>query len=466
MTNFLTRDRDFYRSFLSLTGMMALQNVITCSVNLADNIMLGAYSESALSGAALANQIQFLLQMLTMGVGEGIMVMGAQYWGKRDVASIRRILSIGLRLGFLIAAVMWAAVFFFTEPCLGLFTNEAAVIEEGAKYLKVVCFSYFFFTITNILLCSLRGVETVRIGFLVSASTLCINVCLNSILIYGRLGFPALGSQGAAIATLTSRVVELIIMIFYLKKVDKKLNLKLRDLKILDRELLRDYLRTGTPVICSNAIWGIAMAVQTSILGHLGEQAIAANSVATTVFQILTVVVYGSASASGVMTGKVVGSDQTQKLKEYTRTFQVMFLIIGVLTGLGLFLVKDAILEVYAISGETKEMANQFMNVLSVTVVGTAYQCACLTGIVRGGGDTRFVLYNDTIFMWCIVLPCSALAAFVLDLSPVIVFICLKSDQILKCAVAVVKTNRYTWVKKLTRDTVPDEPEPVPAQGS
>ncbi|MGI5959905.1 MAG: MATE family efflux transporter [Massiliimalia sp.] len=452
MTNFLTRDRDFYRSFFSLTGMMALQNVITCSVSLADNIMLGAYSENALSGAALANQIQFLLQMLTMGVGEGIMVMGAQYWGKRDVDSIRRILSIGLRLGLVVAFAMWFVVFFFTEPCLRLFTNDQGVIAEGARYLKVVCFSYFFFTMTNILLCSLRGVETVRIGFFVSASTLCINVCLNSILIYGKLGFPTLGAQGAAIATLTSRVVELIIMIVYLSRIDQKLHLRLRHLKILDAQLMKDYLRTGTPVICSNAIWGVAMGVQTSILGHLGAQAIAANSVATTVFQILTVVTYGSASASGVMTGKVVGSGQMEKLREYTHTFQVLFLCIGVLTGLGLFLAKDAILTIYAISGETKELAGQFMNVLSITVIGTAYQCPCLTGIVRGGGDTRFVLYNDTIFMWGIVLPCSALAAFVFHWSPVAVFICLKSDQILKCAVAVVKTNRYTWVKRLTRD--------------
>ena len=449
--SFFTKDKAFYRSFFGMTAMMALQNVIVCSVNLADNIMLGGYSEAALSGAALANQIQFILQMLTMGIGDGIMVLSSQYWGKREVTPIKRLMTIGLSLGIVFSLFLWAAMFFFPEACLGLFTNDSAVIAEGVKYLRIICFSYVFFTMTNILLCSLRSVETVRIGFIISLSTLCINVCLNYILIYGNFGAPEMGSAGAATATLISRTVEFIIMASYLKWIDKKVSFTLKDVFILDKILFWDYIKVGIPVFLSNTIWGVAMAIQTSILGHLGGQSIAANSVATTVFQILSVVAYGSAGAASVLTGKTVGEGRQDKIKEYTKTFQVLFLCIGICSGLGLFLIKDVIITFYAISGETKELALQFITVLAVTIVGTSYQVPCLTGVVRGGGDTRFVLYNDLIFMWLIVLPLSAITAFWLKWPPVAVFAVLKCDQVLKPFVALVKVNRYSWIKTLTR---------------
>lgn len=446
-----TRDRLFYRSFFTLTGLMALQNVITCSVSLADNVMLGVYSESALSGVALANQIQFLLQMLIMGVGDAVIVLSSQYWGKNDTESIRRLTNIAFRIGAFIGIIFWFVIFFFPGPCLRLFTDDELVIAQGTEYLKVICFSYLFFSMTNVLLACLKSVETVKIGFLVSFSTLCINICLNYVLIYDHLGYTGLGAKGAAIATLTSRIIEFLIVIVYLNRFDQKINLTLASFRHIDWRLAGDYFRSGLPVVGASGIWGLAMAVQASILGHLGAMSIAANSVAATIFQILTVVIYGAAGAASVITGKTIGEGRIQMIREYTKTFQVIFILIGILTGLGLYLVKDIILSFYAISGETKELASEFITVLSVTVVGTAYQCPCLTGVVRGGGDTKFVLYNDSIFMWGIVLPFSAMAAFWWNLSPVVVFLFLKSDQILKCFVAVVKVNRYSWIRELTR---------------
>lgn len=336
----LTKDRSFYRWFFRLTLTIALQNLVVFSVNLADNIMLGAYQETSLSGVALVNQIQFLLQMLTMGVGEGIVVLSSQYWGKRDVTSIKRILSGGLRVGLVIAALLWAVVFFFPYEVLSLFTPDQAVIEEGVRYLRIICFSYFFFSYTNILLCAFRSVETVRVGIVVSISTLCINVCLNSLLIFGNLGAPRLGAAGAAVATLTARIVESVIVTVYLFRVDRKLQFRPTDFLKFDALLFCDAVRTGAPVLASNAIWGLAMGIQTAILGHLGAQAIAANSIAATVFQILSVAAYGSASASCVIIGKTIGEGHTELVKQYAATMQLLFLGIGVLTGLALFSVR------------------------------------------------------------------------------------------------------------------------------
>lgn len=451
MTKIFTRDRSFYKDFFSMTFILALQNLITCAVNLADNIMLGSYMETALSGAAIVNQIQFILQMVTMGIGEGIVVLASQYWGKKDIEPIRRIFSIGLKLGLLSGAVLWAAVFFFPVPILSLFTNDQAVIQQAEQYLRIVCFSYFFFCITNTAICALRGVETVRIGVVVSVIALFVNIGLNYILIFGKLGAPQLGIRGAAIATLTARIMETAVVIIYLIFFDKKIHMRLKSLLHFDRQLFGDYIRVGSFVIMSSLIWGVAMAVQTAILGHLGSIAISANSIATTIFQVLTVVTYGSASAAAVLIGRTVGEDNIPKVKEYAYTMQVLFVIIGVITGILLFLVKEPILNFYSISPETWKMTSDFINVLCITVVGTSYQCSALTGIVRGGGDTRFVFFNDSIFMWGMVLPLSALAAFVFHWSPLAVFWILKSDQITKCLVALPKVNRFRWIRQLTR---------------
>mgnify|MGYP000010072937 FL=1 len=198
-------------------------------------------------------------------------------------------------------------------------------------------------------------------------------------------------------------------------------------------------------------MWGIAQGAQTAIIGRLGASAIAANSISTTVIQVLTVIIHGSANATGVMTGKWIGAGKIEELKRYAKRLQLVFLALGLVTGVTLYLVKDFILGFYAITPETKTMAVHFIIILCITTVGTGYQLNVLTGFVRGGGDTTFVLINDSIFMWLIVLPASALAAFVFHASPEVVFLCLKSDQILKCFVALVKVNRWKWIRVLTQ---------------
>lgn len=441
------RDRHFYERFFSLTMTIALQNVVVFAVNLADNVMLGRFSEPALAGVALVNQIQFFLQMLVLGVGDGIVVMAARSWGREEIEPIRRLAAIGMQLGMLLTLCLWAVAFFAPSQTLRLFSGDEAVLGQGVIYLRVVCLSYPFFCVTNILLSALRGVETVRIGFIISLSTLVINVTLNYVLIFGHFGAPAMGVAGAAAATLISRVTETVIAVVYTRFADRKIGLRLCDFFRTDRALLREYLKIGSPVLLSNATWGLAMAVQTAILGHMGSTAISANSIATTVFQILTVIVYGSGSAAGVLISKTIGEGESALARAYARTLQILFLLIGAATGLLLFVCRGAVVAFYEVSPESKAMTLQFLAVLSVTVVGTAYQMPVLTGIVRGGGDTRFVLINDMIFMWGIVLPLSAAAAFWLRLPPLAVFVCLKSDQIIKCAVAFVKVNRGRWIR-------------------
>ena len=448
------KDKSFYRSFFSMAAVIAMQNLITYAVNLADNVMIGGYSQDALSGVSMVNQIQFLLQMIVMGVGNGIVVLGAQYWGKQQVEPIRKVTSIGMLLAVLASFTMMLAVYLFPSQTLSILTNEPAVIAEGTKYLQIVCFSYVLFAVTNILLSALRSVETVRIGFIVTLTALLVNVVLNYGLIYGRLGLPEMGVEGAAIATLISRIVEFAIVVSYTVFADKKIRWRPREMAHLDHALFRDYIRVGLPLILSNTVWGLATSAQTAILGRLGSDTIAANSIATTIFQVVSVLSYGSANSSGVVIGKTVGEGDIPRVKAYAKKLQIIYLFIGLATGCVLWLSKDLIISLYSITPETEILARQFIGILSITVIGTSYQVACLTGIVTGGGDTRFVLINDLIHQWLIVIPSAFLSAFVFHAPLWVTFLCLKSDQILKCFVAVIKVNRYKWIHILTRDNI------------
>ena len=448
-----TRDKNFYRQFFSMLFFIAGQNLIVFSVNLADNVMLGNFSENALSGVALANQVQFLLQMVVNGVGEGVVVIASQYWGKRETDPIRRVTGVGLRVALVTGLIFLAAGLFIPEFILGLLSTDQAIIAEGVKYMRIISFSYITFALSSVLLATMRSVENVRIGMIVSSSALVVNVFLNYCLIFGRLGFPRLGVEGAAVATLIARLMELIIVAVYAVRFDRKLGMKVRSFFSTSAALAKDYRKHATPVILSGFSWGVAMFLQTAVLGRMGSASVAANSIASSLFSVISVVCYGSANAASVYTGKLVGSGNMDKLRESTRTLQAIFLCIGVVSGAAIFLCRDLIISFYNVQPATQELSRQFISVLAVTIIGTSYQVACLTGIVRGGGHTKFVFYNDLIFMWGIVLPLSFLGAFVWKLSPVIVFFFLKSDQLMKCVVAAFEVNSYRWIKKLTRET-------------
>lgn len=448
--NFI-RDRIFYRNFFHLTAAIAFQNLLTYSVGLADNLMLGAYSETALSGAALCNQIQFLLQMLVVGTSDGVIVIGSQYWGKNQKEPIVHIMGVALRYSIGITAVIFALAFIFPSELLGLLTNEPAVIAEGTRYLRTVCFSYLIFAVTNVLSASLRSIGIVRIGYLISGSTLVLNICLNSCLIYGNFGFPEMGIQGAATATLFSRCVEFIILVLYLKFKDTGIALSLKTLIHVERSYFADYRKVSLPVLVNQFQWGIAQMVQTGVLGHLGSSAIAANSIAVIVFQILSVGVYGSAGAAGILVGKTIGEGKEEKLQDLVKTLEMIFVVMGIVSAMLIFTVRSPVLMLYHISPEASELARKFMAVLAVTTLGTAYQMSCDSGIIKGGGDTSFSAKLNFISMWGIVVPFSCIAAFLLHLPPVFVFFLLKWDQLYKCIPVIIRLRSWKWVRKVTR---------------
>lgn len=447
-----TRDKSFYRTFFPLLAVITLQQLAALAVNLVDNLMLGRYTELALSGATLVNQLQFVLQQLIAGIGMGVSVLGSQYWGKKDISPIRRISSVGLKFSLVMGLLFLILTSAAPEFCLHLFTNEEAVIAEGLRYLDIMRWTYLIFAISNVLMYSLQSVETAFIGTIMSISTIIINMCLNYCFIFGNFGAPELGIRGAAIATLTSRSVELVIILVYIFFIDKKLKFRPRHLINLDFAYLKDFAKAALPVMVSGALWGVAQGAQTSVLGHMSATVIAANSIASVIFQIFVVVGMASANAGSVTMGKTVGEGRLDKVRPYSRTLQLIFLIIGIVSAVAMFIFRNAIVNLYSVSEEAKTMAKSFLLILSISTIGTCYEYPVEGGIIAGGGDPKYQAIVDTLFMWLFTIPISAVAAFVFHASPIVVFCLLKADQLLKCIPNGIVCNRYKWVKQLTRE--------------
>lgn len=447
-----TVDKYFYKTFFSLFGIVAMQNLIVFSVNLADSIMLGSYNEAAMSGVSLANQVQYLLQCAVNGFANGLVVIASQYWGKKDTAPIKKVFSAAFITAVFTSFAMGAVVYAAPREVLGILSNETEIVEAAVDYIRIMALTYVIFAITNILTALMRSVESVKIGFVSSALALVTNIGLNWLLIFGKLGFPEMGAIGAAYATFAARAVEFIAVTVYVFFIDKKLKTRLRDLFSCGRIYFRDFIRTGLPLVGSGSSWGVAMAVQTAIIGRLGAAAIGANAIAAPVFQVVAVLYSSTGTASSVLIGKTVGEDDIPRVKVYTKRLQKMFIVIGLVSCGLLLLLKNMILDIYDVSAETRGLASVFIVILSITVIGSSYEAPCLCGIVSGGGDTKFVLFNDIIFMWCMVLPLSVLSAFVFKFPIPVTFFILKSDQITKCAVAAVKVNRYKWIRTLTHE--------------
>lgn len=447
----LTKDKGFYKSFFSLWRVLVLNHVIVLGVNLADNIMLGSYSEPALSGAAACNQVQFVFLQIIVGLGNALVVMCSQYWGMRNTTPIKRLTVASLACGMTFAVILFTLASVMPEKIVGIFTDSPEIISQGVEYLEYIKYTYPVFALTSILLASMRSVESVKVGFVVSVITLILNVSLNYILIFGKLGFESMGAKGAAIATLIARCAELLYVLIHVLFIEKNLPMKAKELVKTDSQLFKKYLKTCIPFVVTDGLFGVSTALQTVILGNMDDAAMAANSVSTTLYSVLKVAAIGSATAASVIIGKSIGEGKSkQQIKEYSKTLQFIFICIGVCTGILLFIIRTPVISLYGnISDEAKILANGFLLVLCVTCVGTSYQMPVNTGIVRGGGDSKFVLVLDIISIWLIVLPISFAAAFLWNWHPVAVIACLNADQVFKCLPAAIKVNRYNWIKRI-----------------
>lgn len=448
--SFFTKDRGFYKTLFSMMIVVALQNLVAYSVNMADNIMLGGYDQNALSGAATVNQIFFMVQQVALAIGNSLVVLASQYWGEQRIEPIRTLTGIALKLGLICSVIIIALCLFIPRPLLMLFTTDEQIIEEGLSYLSLIQWTFILFIITNILMAALRSVGTVKISFYTSVVSLVVNVAINYTLIFGRFGFPEMGVRGAAVGTLVARILEFAIVVIYMLKADKKLRLFSGGLFKISPRLRKDYTKVTVPVMLSQVLWGVSVPMQTAILGHLSADAIAANSVATTFYQYLKVIVIAMSSTSSVMIGNAIGRGDMERIKSDGRTLSVINVLIGLVLGIILFLLRYPLLSIYNLSDEATRLAINLISIMSVVMVGMSYQMPVSYGIIQGGGDAKFNMAMNMISTWAIVMPLSFMAAFWWKLPVELVVLCIQSDQIFKGLPTFIRFTSYKWIKKLT----------------
>ena len=442
----------FYRSVFALVIPMALQNLINVGVTAADVIMLGRVGEKALSGASLAGQVQYIMVLFLFGLTSGATVLTAQYWGKGDKKTIEKILGLGMKAAIIVTAIFTVAALLIPDLLMRIFTNDPAVISEGMKYLRIVDFSYVLMGITQVYLFIMRSVERVVVATVVYLVSLICNVILNAIFIFGLLGCPAMGIQGAALGTLAARFVELILVFGYARLFNKDIKFRFRYLMRTDKLLVRDFLRYALPVVMNEVMWGLGTAANTAILGHMGSAAVAANSVAQVARQLATVVAFGLSSATAIYLGKTIGEKKFEHAKAYAHRFLLLSVVMGAIGGAIILVAAPVTAALLSLTPAAKSYLKFMFFVMSYFVIAQSFNTTMVVGTFRSGGDTRFGLIMDVATMWGCSILFGFLAAFVFHCGVPVVYIILMSDELIKVPITWIRYRSYKWLKDVTRE--------------
>lgn len=449
----LTRDKPFYRTMFIIAVPAALQSLISLLVSMVDNIMVSSLGDVTLSAVSVSNQVTALFMALIIGLASGSAALISQYWGKNDLDRIKQIFSLVFKICAIASTTISILLFIFPEAALRLVTNEPEVIETAVVYMRIIALSYTLFGLSTAFVMMLRFVEIVKITLYISIVSLIVNLSLNYILIFGKLGFPAMGVKGAAIATLITRLIELTIVFIYMFKVQKRLDIRFRDLLSDSSAMNSDYFKHGLPIALGDSQWALVGIFKAAIIGRLGVEMIAAANVAQTIMSLGMLFTGALASGACVVVGKTVGQSNYVKTREYSKTIQIMFAVIGVITCAVVFSTRGLTTSLYSgLSPDVKQLAMRLIAIGAFTMIGTTYHASCFVGINRGAGDSRFVFIVDMICGWGIVLPLAYLAAFVFKWPREIVFLSIYIDQCFKWFIAFMRLRGDKWIRNITRD--------------
>ena len=452
------RDREFYKTIFRISLPAAFQALVSFLVVVADDIMVSKLSGGA-SAQAAVTQVNSLTAFYTAtltGLVSGSSVLIAQYWGKRDMMRIRKVFSIVFWICITTALVFTFVARLFPGAVTGLVISakETQVSGLAREYLRIACLTFLPYAVTTALIGMLRSIEVVKITLVTTVVALALNISLNALLIFGLCGFPALGVSGAAIATLITRIVEMAMVVAYTFCIQKQLAIKPKNLLEIDRTLARDYARYGLPVGLTDMQWSLIGILKSAIIGQMGVAFMAANSIASSMANLGTMFTFALAGGACVVVGKAVGKGDYDAAREYSKTIQLMFLMIGIAMAALVFALRVPFTRLYgsAKDPEVYSLATTMIAILAVTLIGTSYHASCFIGINRGAGDSRFVAMVDSICGWLIVIPATALCAFVFKAPLPVVFLATRVDQCFKWVIAMLRLRGDKWIRNVTRE--------------
>ncbi len=443
-------DRNFLTKMLKIALPIMIQNLVTSSLNMADTIMIGKLGEVEIAAVGIANQYFFFFSMILIGLCGGCSVFIAQYWGKKDFTNIRRILGLGLISVILISIVFMTVGFINPGRIISLFNKDVTVMALGGKYLSIVLFSYVFTAITFIYSISLRSIGNTVVPLIVNIAALICNIFFNYVLIFGKFGAPALGVEGAALATLISRVVETIILLFLVYKENGVLAAKLSELIDLNISFIKRSYKIIIPVLLNDVFWALASLIYSIVYGRMGTGATAAVQICNTVSNIFMVVVFGLSNASAIMIGNSIGEGSIDKTIDYAKKFMIASLFVSIFLGLGLALSSPLILDLFNVSNEVRRSTLIMLYTISLIFFVRSTGLVIIVGILRGAGDARSALLIEGFTMWFIGVPLTIFGAFILKLPVHLVYALAILEEVAKFILGFMRLKSRKWINDVT----------------
>ncbi len=447
MSRLFVKEKSFYKLILSIAVPVVLQNMITIGVNIMDTLMLGNYGEIQLSASSLANEFINIYHIMCMGMSMGAAVLTAQYYGAGNNPSLKKIVTIVLRMGLVIAAAFTVVTLLFPEELMRLYTPDEAVIEKGVLYFRISAVTYVLLGVSLILTNILRTVHQVRFPLVLSIVTFFVNVFFNWVFIYGRLGAPEMQIEGAALGTVIARLVECGSLVTYFFVFDKRIGYRIKDLFMKCGDHVRVYITYAIPVMVSDTLLALGNSAVSIIMGHIGASFVAANSIISQTVRLSTVFNQGLSSASSVITGNTLGKGERDKAYHQGVTFLCLSILIGLAAAVIILLISPLLVESFNITQETKDIAYQLMASVSVMMVFQTVQSVLTKGVLRGGGDTRFLMLADILFLWLASIPLGYLCGLVWHLSPFWIYAALKIDWVIKSVWCIFRLRSKKWIR-------------------
>ena len=445
--------KQFLLYALKLAFPIMIQNLISTLVNSADTIMLGYVSQTAMAASSLANQYTFVLFCFYYGLGIGTSVLCAQYFGKGDKQTVERIIGLAARVAILISLLFFVFSFFAPEAIMKIFTDSPQTIKEGAAYLKVLSFSFVFMGFSQVFVSALRSVGKIVFPSALYVVSLLVNVLMNAAFIFGLFGLPRLGVVGVALGTVSARAVEVILCFAY-SAAGKDIKFRLKNLFRRSGVLFKDFLKISAPSVVNDLMWGMAATTCTAILGHIGDDMVAANAVAVMVVNMGAIVCRGFSNATTIIVSQTLGENRMEDTKVYAKRMLWLTVIVSLLGCCVILAIRPFMVQFYR--DKLTETAIYYLGIIMIMttwrLVGEGINTCLICGCFRGGGDAKFGMVVDTVFMWGVSVPLMAIAAYVLKLPPVWVYFVMTLDEFEKMPVVFAHYFKFKWTKNITRD--------------
>ena len=451
----LFADREFYQKLIRLTLPISLQSLMLAAVAAGDAVMLGRVAQDSMAAVSLATQIQFVQNMILSSVTGAGAILGAQYFGKKDQAALGDIFHLMLRLTSLVCVIFFAACVFLPNYLMLAFTHDAGLIRIGADYLRIAGWSYLITGASQCYLTMMKVTDHASPSAWISSGAVVINILLNAVFIFGLLGAPAMNVQGAALATLIARIIEMALCLIVTRR-SGFLRPQLRRILRRNRVLSQDFSRCCLPLLGGSLFWGVGFTAYTAITGHMGENAAAANAVAAVVRDLMCCLCNGISSAGGIMVGNELGAGRLEKGKKYGNRLAKISFVIGFFSTAAVLLLTPLVVRFVILTDEARQYLTGMMIIMAVYMIGRSANTVIINGVFAAGGDTLFDVYSLAVCMWGLAIPLVALGTFVFHWPVLAVYACTCLDEVGKIPWVLCHHRKYKWVRDLTRDHAPD----------